>query len=367
MSNLPNILLVDDNESYLLYLDIILHDTQSNIIKANSATTALKITTDIDLALAILDVQMPVMDGFELALRLNRQRTENKIPIIFLTATSPDDVKIMEGYEVGAVDFIIKPINKSILLSKVNVFLELYLQKQRIIEKTENLKTSETQLLQAKEQLEEVNQHLINAIEEERANISTKVHDELGQSMTALKMDLNWVRGNMSDKALSERKLDNMIAMTNEVIKKVQRISLEIHPVMLDDLGLVAAIEWYCKDFEERTAIPCTLKLEEMDENLSTINLPLFRILQEAMTNVIRHSRATAVSIELINRKDELALVISDNGVGLSTKQLSTSNSFGILSMRQRAHLCGGTIDLSKLSEKGLIVEVRIPKKENKK
>lgn len=365
MSKLPTILVVDDNENYLLYLNIVLKDIHATFITANSALTALEKTRDIELALAILDVQMPIMNGFELALRLNRQRIDNKIPIIFLTATSPNEENVMLGYEVGAVDFIIKPFNIKILLSKVTIFIELFQQKQRVIEKTNYLEISESNLLETQKQLEQVNQHLINAIEEERTNISMKVHDELGQSMTALKMDMNWMRGNLSDRVLSERKLDKMIAMTNEVIKKVQRISLEMHPVMLEYLGLVAAIEWYCKEFEERTAISCALNLEEVDQNSKCTNLSLFRILQEAMTNVMRHSKATVVRIELIQMKDEVYMQISDNGIGISAQQLTSSGSFGLISMRQRARTCGGTLDFSNTHGNGLTIEIRIPKENN--
>jgi signal transduction histidine kinase len=309
---------------------------------------------------------MPVMNGFELALQLNSLQADHKIPIIFLTAASPNDEKVMKGYEAGATDFMIKPLNKSILISKINVFLELFRQKQKIIEKTEKLEISEIKLLQAKKQLEQVNQHLINAIEEERTNISYKVHDELGQSMTALKMDLNWVRQNLQEKELSERKLNRMITSVNEIIQKVQRISLEMHPGILDDLGLVAAIEWYCKDFEERTNIPCKLTLEELTEENASVNLAFFRILQEAMTNVIRHSQATKVNIELINMKNEFIMMISDNGTGIPAEKLNSPNSFGIMSMRQRAQLCGGKIDFSSLPGNGLLIEVRIPKKKTK-
>ncbi|MEA4936157.1 MAG: response regulator [Paludibacter sp.] len=363
MSHLPNILVVDDNETYLLYLEIILYEIQAKIIKADSAAKALELTRDVELTLAIIDVQMPVMNGFELALQLNAQRSDNKIPIIFLTAASPNDEKVLKGYEAGAADFIIKPLNKSILISKINIFLELYRQKQRIIEKTEKLKVSETRLLQAKKQLEQVNQHLINAIEEERTNISYKVHDELGQSMTALKMDLSWVKQNLNEQELSERKLDRMIETVNEVISKVQRISIEMHPGILDDLGLIAAIEWYCKDFETRTGVLCTLALEEVTEEISTVNLAFFRILQEAMTNVIRHSKATSVSIELINMRNEMIMMISDNGTGIPAGKLTATNSFGIMSMRQRAQLCGGNIDFSNIPGNGLSIEVKIPKK----
>lgn len=362
MSHLPNILVVDDNETYLLYLEIVLYDIQANIIKADSAAKALEITKDTELTLAIIDVQMPVMNGFELALQLNAQRSDNKIPIIFLTAATPNDEKVMKGYEAGAADFIIKPLNKSILISKINVFLELFWQKQRILEKTEKLKISENKLLQAKKQLEQVNQHLINAIEEERTNISYKVHDELGQSMTALKMDLNWVRQNLHEKELSEKKLDRMITSVNEVIQKVQRISLEMHPGILDDLGLVAAIEWYCKDFEERANIPCNLTLEELTEENATVNLAFFRILQEAMTNIIRHSKATKVNVELLNMNNEMIMMISDNGIGVPEVKLNATNAFGIMSMRQRTQQCGGTIEFYNIPGNGFCVEVRIPK-----
>ncbi len=363
MSNLPNILVVDDNETYLLYLEIILYDLQANIIKADSGMKALELTKDIDLTLAILDVHMPEINGFELALLLNSQRTENKFPIIFLTAASETSDQVLMGYEAGAVDFIIKSLNKNILISKINVFLELFWQKQRVIEKTENLIESESKLLEVKKQLEQVNHHLINAIEEERTNISYKVHDELGQSMTALKMDLNWVRQNLDERAPLERKLDKMIEMANEVIQKVQRISLEMHPGILDDLGLVAAIEWYCKDFEERTHITCDLILEEVTEDTSSENLSLFRILQEAMTNVMRHAQATTVCIELINMRNEIIMMISDNGIGIQSRNWTSANSFGIMSMRQRAQQCGGTIDFSNIPGNGLVIEVRIPKK----
>jgi signal transduction histidine kinase len=363
MSYMPNILVVDDNESYLLYLDFILKNTNANIIKAGSAAIALETTRNTDMALAILDVQMPGMNGFELALELNKVRTENKIPIIFLTALTKHSEREMMGYESGAVDFIFKPLNKNIFLSKVNIFLELFWQKQRLLEKSEHLKTSEKMLIHAKKQLEQVNVHLINAIEEERANISYQVHDELGQSMTALKMDLNWVRQNLLVKEKVEEKIDKMLELTNEVIKKVQHISLEMHPGILDDLGLVAAIDWYTKDLESRSCVRCKLKLDEMEDLLPSINLALFRIIQESLTNVIRHSKATTVTIELLNQNDEVYMSIADNGIGIPTLKLISSTSFGIISMRQRARLCGGTISFTNVAECGLKVEVRIPKK----
>jgi signal transduction histidine kinase len=360
-SNLPNILIVDDNTSYLLYLEIILFDVKANIYKAESGPQALEIIKDVEISMAILDVHMPIMNGFELALKLNAKRTGNKIPIIFLTSDSPVIEKMLKGYESGAVDYIIKSLNKKVLISKINVFLELFWQKQQLIEKTEKLKQSEKELLLAKEQLEQVNEHLIKAIEEERTNISYKVHDELGQSITALKMDLKWVRNNLHEKDMLAGKLDNMIEITNEVISKVQHIAAETHPGILDDLGLVVAIEWYCKDFEERTGIPCTLYLEEVTPLKSSINLAIFRVLQEALTNVIRHAHASAVTIQLFNNEHDIIMKIADDGTGIPTDKLSSPDSFGIMSMRQRIRQCKGIINFTNTTGSGLSIEIKIP------
>jgi signal transduction histidine kinase len=362
MSSLPNILLVDDNATNLLYLEIILRDIKANLIQSRSGMEALEATQDIDISLAILDVQMPFMNGYELALRLNEKRGDQKIPIIFLTAAYPDNLKILEGYKAGAVDYLIKPLNKEILISKINVFLSLYWQKETLIKNAEKLRASEMELQQAKEQLVQVNQNLIHAIESERSSISLQVHDELGQAMTALKMDMNWVRQNIGNKEAAKLKLGKMIALTNDVIRKVQHISTELHPGLLDDLGLVAAIEWYCEDFEERTGITCILLLDENYPDSASINLTFFRIMQEALTNVIRHAMATEVTIELKEQKFEVILKITDNGKGFDKKNLTNGNSFGIIGMNQRAQQHGGTIEFSGSPNKGTTIIARIPK-----
>lgn len=360
--SLPNILIVDDNPTNLHYLEIILRDIKANLIQARSGAEALESTRDQNLSLAILDVKMPFMDGFELAVRLNKRQADQKIPIIFLTAAFPDPVKIQEGYEAGAVDYIIKPFKWEILIRKINVFLELYWQKQKLIENAEKLKASETELLLAKQELEQINQYTIEAIELERTSISLQVHDELGQAMTALKMDMNWVRQNLNNTELVERKLDRMIGMTKDVIRKVQRISSELHPGLLDDLGLVAAIEWHCEEFEERTGILCHLLLDEHYPDDPSVNLTLFRILQEALTNIIRHAHATDVKIKLKTLKHGIVLKITDNGLGLPPEKLTSGKSFGIIGMHLRVQQCGGVINFSSSPGKGTHILVKIPK-----
>lgn len=361
MHKRPNILIVDDNEAYLLYLEYSLRDIDANIITANSGLKALDLTSELVLTLAILDVQMPNMSGFELAQQLNLRQTEQKIPVIFLTASDANQHIISQGYNAGAVDYIFKPIDHHILISKINIFLELFHQKQREIEKSIKLKHSETELKLAKQQLENFNHHLINAIEEEKVNISFLVHDELGQAMTALKIDLNNVKHNRFNPGFIEHKIDQMLTLTNEVIQKVQRISLELHPGILYDLGLVAAIEWYCKDFEDRTGVKCNLDLQAENLNYTAVDLALYRILQEALTNIIRHSGASTVNISLSTQNNEIKLIIADNGCGMPESKLSESNSMGIMSMRQRVHQCKGNIVFYNSIAGGLNIIITIP------
>ncbi len=150
---LPNILIVDDSKEMLSYMEIVLKSTKANIISANNGYKALELIKNKTLALAILDVQMPEMNGYMLALRINENRIGAIVPIIFLTAVYQDQVEIMKGYESGAVDYIFKPVNRGILLSKINVFLELYQQKNNLPEDLSLLKKFEDNLSRSNAEL----------------------------------------------------------------------------------------------------------------------------------------------------------------------------------------------------------------------
>ena len=535
------------------------------------------------ISLALIDIQMPDLNGYELANEINSKNKDDKIPIIFLTAYHSDESQILKGFEVGAVDLIIKPFNKQILLSKINVFIELFKQKQEnlkqqvslekameignigsweffidsnsmswseqnykifglplntsidyekflsliyiedqqfvnnqwiqalkgkpydteyrlvckshikwirekaIVEFDENgfplraigftqditerkkveeaikvkeafnyavfeynpipaivvdlegeivdsnlaqkkfsrrhlnigdvmykdyaskhkidmygelmsciktafpktfpevkykkkylsitmapfikgaiitcidiseRKKTELKLEKARVQLELLNKHQINAREEERAKISLAIHDELGQSMTALKIDLNWLRENLNDRILAKLKLGKMINMINDVIKRVQRISGDLRPGLLDDLGLVSAIEWYCSEFQERTKIKCILEMDESLSKNTEIELALYRILQEALTNIIRHSRASAIKIKLHQSKKALNMIIEDNGIGIPKDKIKSIKSLGIIGIKERARQCGGAVMFS--SKQGLYTKISI-------
>lgn len=353
-------MIVDDIPYNLTYLKIVLKGIEANLIEAESGTEALEKTEGLPLSLAILDVQMAGMNGYELAVEINRHRQSDSVPIIFLTAAFPDNDQIITGYESGAVDYIIKPLNKKVLTSKVNVFLELYRQKHIIIESFEKLQQSELEIQRGKEQLELLNHHMINAREDERAGISLLIHDELGQALTALKFDLSWIRKNEGHN-LTPQKLDMMIETTNEIIRKVQRISSELHPKLLTDLGLADAIESYCGEMRERTGLKFDLALEESDHTDFKKDLALFRILQEALTNVVRHARATVVAITISHDLGGTCMTIADDGVGIDPAMLDNNKSMGLFGMRERARQCHGTLELSLNEPKGTCITVFVP------
>lgn len=622
----PKILIVDDNNENLDLLTIILAKINVNIIAATSGSDALIKTNGVELALAIVDVRMPVMTGYELAVKLNESREENKVPVIFLTANHFDYDEVLNGYKAGAVDYITKPYSQQILLSKVNVFLDLFNQKQTIRRNAELLNKSYEQISRANEilekreqkllkqqlfnkalldslpgiyflytfpefkmvgwnkqhetifgyesdemlgksifdwhepenknmvleslnnfdfidqvsldtllvtkdgrkipflltsvkfesegqqyligvgtnvseqkeaeqslilsestlnkaqkiahmgsweyiyatdimncsdetlrifgyppggvrpsldlffnmthpddflslrenivrvlelheplsidmriiledgeerfiheqaeltyddngeivklvgtvhditqrkkieeeqkrslaQLKQLSVHIEQAREDERLNISRELHDDLGQALTAVKIDLEIIKQQSTD-AIVKDKLDSVKALVGGAIKSVQKITSQLRPEIIDDLGLEAAIDWYSNDFSKRYGIEVFLDIDSEIFFSKEKSLSLFRIVQESLTNIARHAHATHVEILLNKQGDDIQLVIADNGVGISDDHINSKNSFGIMSLKERAEFLGGSFEISKGEKFGSKILINFP------
>ena len=227
-------------------------------------------------------------------------------------------------------------------------------------------KNIEDELRNSKVLFENLNQHLNEIRENERALISREIHDELGQSLTALKLDLYRMHKYVGSNPEAIMKLDSMTELVSNTIKDVQRISSDLRPGILDDLGLVSAIEWYCDEFEKRTAIKCSQKLEDSDYNDPQINLTLFRVLQETLTNVIRHANASSVIINLHRTLKGTALSIKDNGTGIAPEKIGSAKSLGLIGMRERVKQFGGRVDISSEKGKGTKLIIFIPEKKGR-
>jgi PAS domain S-box-containing protein len=225
---------------------------------------------------------------------------------------------------------------------------------------TERRQTEE-ELRTSKELLEKLNQHHLEVRENERAVISREIHDQLGQSMTALKLDLNRMHMYLDNNPEAVKKLKGMIELVSDTIKDVQRISTDLRPGILDELGLVSTIEWYCDEFEKRTGIKCNLKLDNSDYSNSQINLTFFRVLQETLTNVIRHAKASSVSIKLHRLKKGATMTVKDDGIGIPEEKIRSIKSLGLISMRERVKQFNGSIDISSIKKYGTKLVIFIP------
>lgn len=218
------------------------------------------------------------------------------------------------------------------------------------------------QLRHSHEELRRLADHLQSVREHERIVIAREIHDEMAQSLAAQKIDMARLRARLAQDPQLLELADGILDSMEETISVVQRILTELRPSLLDDLGLVAAIEWQVREFRRRTNICCSLKLPETEPELSNRErTTLFRILQEALSNVMRHSNATEVSLELKVDGSWMLMSVADNGKGISDLEVMGSNSFGLIGMRERMHIFGGSVTVRGKEGVGTEVIARIP------
>lgn len=234
------------------------------------------------------------------------------------------------------------------------------------IEDITERKHAEDQLRSSREQLRNLSAHLQSAREKERMYIAREIHDELGQMLTALKLDISLLNSKIpKDQKTLLAKTKSMSDLIDNAVKTVQRISAELRPGLLDDLGLAAAIEWQLGEFQTRSGIHCKLKVNSeeiiLDQDCSTA---IYRILQEALTNIARHANATNVKVSLRRIADKIELMVTDNGKGITEEEISGTKSFGLIGIRERAHLLGGEVKIIGIRGEGTTVRANIPCKE---
>ncbi len=207
--------------------------------------------------------------------------------------------------------------------------------------------------------LKSLSERLLVVQEEERTRIARAIHDDLGQLLTALKMD---VLGLLSRHEAPPAIRDRIVSTLDATVSAVQRIATELRPSMLDDLGLLAAIESEARLFEERTGIECDVSMPSEAAGLDRVAATaIYRIVQEALTNVVRHSNATRVELRLRQRTDELLLEIRDDGRGLTRDEAENPRSLGLIGIRERAAMIGGSVEFEGVAGRGTIVSVRVP------
>jgi signal transduction histidine kinase len=301
--------------------------------------------------LILSDYALPAFDGGR-ALEIARQIAP-QVPFIFVTGTLGEEVAI-DMLKQGATDYVLK--NR---LTRLAPAVSRALSEN---EEKHERKRAEENLRRSHDQLRALTGRLQCVREEERTRIAREVHDELGQALTALKLDVAWLSGKRAGAHGVKRKLKTMSGQIDETINAVRRISTEMRPGVLDSLGLAAAIEWQAAEFQERTQIRCEMKIEvaEMmwEQNFSTA---CFRIFQETLTNIIRHAKATHVEVRLARVDDEMVLTVHDNGRGITGREVTHPRSIGLIGMKERAQQLGGEVSFFGTPGGGTTVTMRVP------
>lgn len=240
------------------------------------------------------------------------------------------------------------------------------LREKRIVVTYEDIteeKKAQEELERSRQDLRNLSVHLQSVREEESTRVARKIHDELGQSLTALQMDLSWLENRLPpDGTMIREKTRNMSALVDATIESIHNIMMELRPSLLDDLGLRAAIEWQANDFQKRSGIRCQANIR-CDTSIINKDMAtsIFRIFQETLTNIVRHSKATQCKVSLTEKGKELCLDVTDNGIGITQWQIDDSKSFGMIGMRERAHLWGGTVHVRNAKPSGTTIRVLIP------
>lgn len=343
---MSKILIVDDNASARETLLAMLESEDYEIEQARDGFQTLQMLQHIKPDLILLDVMMPGMDGFETCRRIRATPELAEVPIIILTALD-DRASLLKGIEAGADDFISKPVDRYELIARA-----------RTITRLNRYHT----LQQQRENLREMSERLITAQEEERQRISRELHDDLGQALTTHMISLRNLQGDLSipPEALFER-LQNLHDQSYEIFVKIRRLAQDLRPPILDALGLKVSMQTYCTEFTRRTHLPITFEVDEAVSNLPDIyNITLYRLLQEALNNIVRHAKATHAWVDLSREDDYIVLTVQDNGHGFDTSNIQ-SNGMGLSSMNERVTIAGGKLNLNSTSEHGTIISAQFP------
>jgi signal transduction histidine kinase len=286
------------------------------------------------------------MDGYEVCRRVRSTPQLAEVPIILLTALD-DRASLVRGIESGADDFLSKPVDRRELTARVRTITRL--NRYRI-------------LMEQRENIRQMAERTVAAQEEERQHISRELHDDLGQALTTHLLTLRNLQQDLSLPAeiLFER-LQSLHDQSYEILVKIRSLARDLRPPVLDALGLEVAMQTYCTEFTRRTHLPVLFESDtSLPEFPDVYNITLYRVLQEALTNTIKHAQASQVWVDLSIEDDTVNLTVQDNGIGFSEK-MSQSNGIGLTGLQERITLAGGTLNINSTPKHGTILSAQFP------
>jgi len=339
LEEMGNLLSIANDEWYRTFNDIndaiIVHDCDFNIVRSNKAAEEIRQTG------LFQEITMKCREQF----MEGHNRAFSALP--HTEPVSPSTMEMFDAERNRYLEVLTIPRldNQNRMTGVIQIIRDITERKQA----EEAIRTS-------KEHLRNLTAYIQKVSEIERTNIAREIHDELGQALTVLKIDLSWIRKRLPyDQIPMIEKIDAMVKIIDRTIMTVKKISTDLRPGLLDDLGLSAAIEWQAEEFEKRTGIPCRLIIDPKDITFDKDrNTALFRILQETLTNIARHAEATEVDISLQKKDGQIELNVQDNGRGISEAELTSPQSFGLMGLRERAIMFGGSTVIHGVPGRGL-------------
>jgi signal transduction histidine kinase len=348
---MSKILIVDDDASARETMVALLEKEHYQLELAQDGFQALQMLETLQPDLILLDVMMPGMDGFKVCRRIRSTPQLAEVPIILLTALDDRD-SLLQGIESGADDFLHKPVDRQELVARV-----------RTITRLNRYRT----LMEQRENLKEMAERLIAAQEQERLRISRELHDDLGQALTTHMLALRNFQDDLSlPVAELFAGLQALYEQSHEIAIKIRRLAQDLRPPILEALGLKQSMQTYCSKFTEHTQLPVVVEIDPDLPALPDIyNVTLYRVLQEALTNVAKHAQASRTWVELSVDDNSINLVIQDNGLGLHSKDNPTGG-IGLKGMHERLSLVGGKLLLRSAKEGGTILTATLPMKTEK-
>lgn len=366
----PKILAVDDNEVVRYALRRCLLEGGYEVMEARTGAEALALARQ-EPALITLDINLPDMDGFEVCRKLKKDPATAEIPILHISASFAEIEDRVRGLEGGADAYLAEPVNQQELLATVKALLRLSSAQQEARRQAGEAERARQELKKINESLEsrvrertaelerrnsevhELSRRLLHAQDEERRRVSRELHDSTGQLLVVLNINLSRLKADVfQNQAEAEKLLDESNAMVEEMSRQIRTLSYLLHPPLLDEAGLASALKWYVEGFGTRSNIEVSLELSNDLGRLSRdLETTVFRLVQESLTNIHRHSGSKTAAVRVERNGQELRVEIADAGKGLASSIMGGGGphgrlGVGILGMKERVSRLGGSFEI---------------------